>query len=98
MEARQGKTLYGHKLGDARQTFGLMDRDGNGYVSQQEFFTWTLTVAADEMGTGLEAVFRRYDATGEGVLDAKEFALACEDMGFVLGSLGLPVTQLLSLQ
>ena len=32
--------------------------------------------------TGLEALFRRYDTNGEGTLDAAEFSLACEDLGF----------------
>ena len=30
----------------------------------------------------MEQIFRRYDATGEGMLDAREFALAVEDMGY----------------
>ena len=43
---------------------------------------WTLSVLEKQTGSGIEAVLRRFDSSGEGVLDASEFALACEDLGF----------------
>lgn len=44
----------------------------------------TLDVATQH-GCGLEAIFRRYDTSGEGVLDVSEFSNAVEDMGFDTG-------------
>ena len=45
-------------------------------------FRYTLQVANASMNCGLQTVFRRYDKSGEGYLDASEFTRACEDMGF----------------
>ena len=47
-----------------------------------EFFVWTLGFVEQQTGTGLESFFRRYDSTKEGTLDAREFAMAAEDLGF----------------
>ena len=69
-----------------REIFETVDTDGSGDISMDEFFFWTLSVAATRGGDGIEAIFRRYDKTGEGVLDAAEFSRAVEDMGF--GSVG----------
>lgn len=43
---------------------------------------WTLSFIEMQTGSGLDAVFNRYDASSEGALDAREFAQAAEDMGF----------------
>lgn len=67
---------------DLRQLFKSVDTDGSGFISLDEFFLWTLKFAQEETGSGIEAVFRRYDKTGEGVLDASEFARAAEELGF----------------
>ena len=64
-----------------REVFDLADIDGNGEVTMDEYFVWTLGVA-DSVGSGLEAIFRKYDKSGEGTLDSSEFQLAIEDMGF----------------
>ena len=47
-----------------------------------EFFLWTLGFVEQQTGTGLEDFFRRYDSSKEGILDAREFAMAAEDLGF----------------
>ena len=67
-----------------RALFDSIDKDQSGYVDMTEYFLWTLEVATAH-GSGLDAIFRRYDKSGEGVLDASEFALAVEDMGFDTG-------------
>ena len=69
-----------------RHLFSVADADSSGYITMHEYFMFTLTVASSCTGSGIEAVFRRYDKDGEGSLDAKEFTMACEDMGF--GELG----------
>ena len=68
-------------LATLEHLFSVADADSNGYVTMHEYFMWVLTVAVQGTGTGLEAVFRRYDRNNEGNLDAREFAMACEDMG-----------------
>ena len=64
-----------------RVLFDGMDTDQSGTIEMDEYFLWTLQVASMG-GNSLESVFQRYDKSGEGVLDAAEFALAAEDMGF----------------
>lgn len=65
-----------------RDLFESTDADGSGSISMDEFFLWTMSVVAHHTGSGIEAIFRSYDATGEGMLDPAEFAAACEDLGF----------------
>ena len=65
-----------------RELFDSVDTDGSGFITMDEFFLWTLRFAQDHTGAGIEVVFRRYDKTGEGVLDANEFAQAAEELGF----------------
>lgn len=67
---------------DALQTlFSEMDADGSGEISMDEYFIWSLSVAGQN-GGGLEAVFKKYDRDGTGLLDSIEFSLAVEDLGF----------------
>ena len=66
-----------------REIFDAADESGDGVLSREEFFMWSLTIAAEFNGRcGLESIFERYDSTGDGVLDATEFATAVEDTGF----------------
>lgn len=55
--------------------------NGNGKIEMDEYFIWTLDVASKQ-GCGLETIFKKYDTSGEGMLDANEFSLAVEDLGF----------------
>ena len=64
-----------------RELFESIDTDNSGTIEMDEYFLWTLDVATMH-GSGLEAIFKRYDSNGEGTLDASEFAMAVEDMGF----------------
>ena len=65
-----------------RELFDSADTDGSGDISLDEFFLWTLAIVEQHTGMGLDSVWRRYDIDGEGKLNAAEFALACEDLGF----------------
>ena len=65
-----------HKL------FTHVDADGNGAISIDEFFIWTLNFMKSTKGSGIEEVFRRYDANKHGILNALQFARAAEDIGF----------------
>ena len=66
---------------ELRQLFDGIDSDKSGTIEMDEYFLWTLDMATAQ-GCGLESLFRKYDTSGEGMLDANEFALAVEDLGF----------------
>jgi Ca2+-binding EF-hand superfamily protein len=65
-----------------RELFTNADRDRSGYVSSDEYFVWMIGVAEQSSNCGLEPIFRRYDTSKSGSLDAREFAHACTDLGF----------------
>ena len=66
-----------------REVFDAADIDGSGFLSRDEYFLWSLTIAAEFNGRcGLESIFEKYDQSGDGLLDAAEFAAAIEDIGF----------------
>eukprot|EP01046_Picozoa_sp_COSAG06_P024576 COSAG06_NODE_2011_length_7849_cov_3.030581_1_plen_849_part_00 len=72
-EMGQDRTIYGQKLGDARHTFGLMDRDGNGFLSRDEF-----AMALKRMDFGLTdaqqtEVLDAVDTDGSGTVEYGEF-------------------------
>ena len=68
---------------EEREIFKQMDRDGDGVISSEEWFLWTLDLAArDSMGHGWHSLFESFDYGGEGCLSAIEFTLAIESMGF----------------
>ena len=66
---------------DIRDLFDEVDTDGSGTVSMDEYFFWVLGTASRK-SDGLGNLFRNYDTSKEGTLDAMEFNRACEDMGF----------------
>ena len=68
---------------DVRWWFNSADTDGDGSISVNEFFLWSLHNAQEKWGSNaLEAAFVKYDGDGTGHLDALEFARAAEDVGF----------------
>jgi len=80
---KEGRTGYIPQKEEAelRELFDSLDADGSGDISMDEYFLFTLDLAGQQ-GCGLEALFKKYDTTGEGVLDANELGLAIEDLGF----------------
>ena len=82
------KAAPGGRLGpklserELREIFDEMDTDKSGTISLDEFFLYTLAAASHNTGSGIEAIFRKYDRNKEGALDAVEFSRACEDMGY----------------
>ena len=71
-----------------RELFNGADLDKDGVISRDEFFFWTLSWCQDHCGvmSGIEDSFRRYDSSGDGVLNMREFTMAVEGFGF--GELG----------
>lgn len=69
---------------ELRALFDAIDVDKSGTIEMDEYFMWTLDVASRQ-GCGLSLIFKKYDKQGDGCLDANEFALAVEDLGFAAG-------------
>jgi Ca2+-binding EF-hand superfamily protein len=67
---------------ELKRLFDITDVNGDGRVSKQEFFMSTLSLSSKMTGSGLEAVFRKYDRTKDTALDILEFRCMCDDMGF----------------
>lgn len=64
-----------------RQIFNVADLDGDGTISLDEFFLWTLSLAAMQGGTSAETTLQRFSKSGNGRLDELEFTKACEHLG-----------------
>ena len=67
---------------ELHQLFVVVDADGDGSVSIDEYFMWTLTFLKTSCGSGLEDVFRRYSSSADGSWSVLELAAAAEDIGF----------------
>lgn len=79
-----------HKEEEMREVFDMADADGSGSLSREEYFFWTLRwMATSGVASGLEFNFRRFDASGDGELSRREWALAADRFGF--GELGQDV-------
>ena len=67
-----------------REVFEMADTDGDGTVSQKEFFFWALLWATDHTGVActVDDSFRKYDTTGDGSLNLAEFTAAVGPFGY----------------
>ncbi len=73
LDAHRDRTLYGRKLGDARRTFGLMDRDGNGFLSREEFAQGLKRLDFGLTDEQLAEVLDVVDTDGNGTVEYDEF-------------------------
>lgn len=73
--------LASHSTDKIRELFNNVDTDRSGYITMDEFFMWTLQYVQENTGSGLEAIFKRYDKNGEGTLDASEVQFECQRCG-----------------
>ena len=65
----------------------VLVRTGNGYLSIDEFFVWSLGRAAVKLGAGsLVAFFEKFDKDRTGFLDPREFLKLCRYTGFGSGA------------
>lgn len=82
------ETLRAHSDETAREVFEMADYDGNGSISREEFFFFTFSWVTQHAGvaSSLEKCFNRFDTTGDGELNLREFTQAVEIFGF--GELG----------
>ena len=82
----------------------LLDIDGDGLMTKDEFFVYSLCASSRRAGAGLEAIFRSFDEDDSGKLDAiageigqidaKEQRLAaspgsCDASGFQIAGVGV---------
>lgn len=66
-----------------REMFDAADVNGDGVLSINEFFFYSLGNAMSSKGKHtLTATFETYDTDGHGTLDRIEFRKACNDLGF----------------
>ena len=72
---RSGQPIGLGEQVELRSLFDSIDTDKSGTLDMGEYFIWTLDLASKN-GCGLETIFAKYDVSGEGLLDANEFALA----------------------
>lgn len=75
-----------HSEETLRRWFAMADSDGDGRLSMEEFFVWSLHAAARKTGAAVSATFKKYDLDHSGTLDELEFICAVEELGF--GELG----------
>lgn len=68
---------------EMRQWFELADDDGNGTLSINEFFKWSLGRSPLQHGSAiLQAIFAKFDKNSGGSLDSAEFKRMAREMGF----------------
>ena len=71
-----------HSEEELREWWSLMDIDGDQLIRKDEFFLYALCAASKKCGSGIAAIFKKFDSDGSGSLDELEFTRALEDMGF----------------
>ena len=72
-----------HRREEIRKWFDAADDNGDGELSIEEFFKWSLHKASQKFGeTTLNTVFEKFDKDRSGYLNAWEFEQAATEMGF----------------
>lgn len=72
-----------YTVAEIKSWFSAADSDGDGTLSPNEFFMWSLSNNSAMYGSKtIEDIFRRFDADGTGQLDFVEFSAACAKLGF----------------
>lgn len=76
----------GHTEDEIRAWFEAADADGNGTISINEWFVYSLSRESTRSGRSsqdcVRAIFQQYDVDGTGSLDSSEFRCVCDDLGF----------------
>lgn len=75
--------LERYQSSDIKQWFDAADLNGDGDLSLNEFFRWSISKAGQRNGAvALQAAFEKYDADGTGNLEQHEFEQAASEMGY----------------
>jgi Ca2+-binding EF-hand superfamily protein len=74
-------------VSELRQCFSDADSNGNGTLSINEFWLWSMSTAGQTHGVKtLEDLLRRYDTDKTGVLNELQFERMCMETGFASGA------------
>jgi Ca2+-binding EF-hand superfamily protein len=76
------RILEHHTREEIRQWYDDADESGDGKLTVNEFFEWSLHKSKVGGAAVLEQVFRKYDADGGSSLNADEFKRMATDLGF----------------
>ena len=71
-----------HSAAQIREWFDLVDKDGSGRITMDEFFLWSLGAASVHSGKTIKNIFMKYDTDGSGSVDRYEFTRAAQEVGF----------------
>ena len=73
-----------------RQWFEDADKDGDGTLSSQEYFVWSLANATAKHGANpIAEACKRFDTRSVGTLDFQQFASLCTSMGYTQHALDI---------
>lgn len=75
------KTRNSRTQEQLRDIFKVADINGNGVLSLDEFFLWSLSLASMTSGADAESAFSKFDTNGDGRLNELEFTRVAEHMG-----------------
>lgn len=67
---------------DLRVWWEMLDTNGDGVITKDEFFIYALASSSRKTGSGVVGMFQKFDANRSGKLDEIEFTHAVEEMGF----------------
>ena len=59
---------------DVKEVFGSVDRNGNGFISQDELQYWIKNLSPEEFNEMIREMFNEADIDGDGELSYREFA------------------------
>jgi Ca2+-binding EF-hand superfamily protein len=71
-----------HQDKELRAWWALINENGDARISKCEFFLYSLCAASRKCGTGIQAIFQKFDGNSSGNLDVIEFEKALDVMGF----------------
>lgn len=71
-----------HSAASQQSWFELMDHDGDGTVTIEEFVECSIAMAAIMSGAGILEIFEKYDHEKTGKLGEREYTFAARDLGF----------------
>jgi Ca2+-binding EF-hand superfamily protein len=71
-----------NSLSELRSWFRLIDADGSGEASLNEYFSWSLSAASVVSGAGVINSFQKYDTNSTGRLEEVEFLRCVEEAGY----------------
>ena len=69
-----------HTAQTLRQRFNAIDKDGSGTIDSSEFLSYALRDSLSRSAIDVKALLQRWDTSGDGKVDRKEFRNACRTL------------------